>query len=160
MIKFFSYKHLVIKVIFLSKISSLIPKLWQAGKKRKQRQDDQGGEGQDGRGLLPNPKRQARDGGEKRPPAPRGPCWFCLGSAEVEKHLVVTIGEHVSKRKIMILCIAPIYTCMYIASSPGSPIFLTCNIEKLGIEPGNEAKHAHTCTRTHTRASVVVHGSP
>ena len=55
------------------------------------------GEGEDGAGLLPNPKRQARDGGERRhPPAPRGPCWFCLGSAEVEKHLVVTIGEHVS----------------------------------------------------------------
>ena len=48
-------------------------------------------------GLLPDPKKQARDGGERRPPpAPRGPCWFCLGSAEVEKHLVVTIGEHVS----------------------------------------------------------------
>ena len=76
------------------------PKAVAAGKKRKQRQDErrgQGGDGPDsGRGLLPNPKRQARGGGEKRPPAPRGPCWFCLGSAEVEKHLVVTIGEHVS----------------------------------------------------------------
>ena len=30
-------------------------------------------------------------------PAPQGPCWFCLGSAKVEKHLVVTIGEHVSQ---------------------------------------------------------------
>ena len=80
-----------------------------------QRQDErrgQGGEGEEGRGLLPNPKRQAREGGEKRPPAPRGPCWFCLGSAEVEKHLVVTIGEHVSKRKS--LCIAPIHTYIYV----------------------------------------------
>jgi hypothetical protein len=73
------------------------PKAVAAGKKSKQRQDErrgQGGEGQDslsGRGL-PNPK---RDGGEKRPPAPRGLCWFCLGSAEVKKYLVVTIGEHV-----------------------------------------------------------------
>ena len=25
-----------------------------------------------------------------------GPCWFCLSSPEVEKHLVVTVGEHVS----------------------------------------------------------------
>ena len=74
------------------------PKALAAGKKRKQRQDERrghqevnrGGEG-DG-GILPNPKRQQRS----RPPAPRGPCWFCLGSAEVEKHLVVTIGEHVS----------------------------------------------------------------
>ena len=78
-----------------------------AGKKRKHGQDQrhqqrrghdrQGGEEGDGAGLLPNPKRQARDGGKQRaPPAPRGPCWFCLGGAEVEKHLVVSIGEHVS----------------------------------------------------------------
>lgn len=25
-----------------------------------------------------------------------GPCWFCLGSAEVEKHLVVSVGDVVS----------------------------------------------------------------
>lgn len=25
-----------------------------------------------------------------------GPCWFCLASPEVEKHLVVSIGTHVS----------------------------------------------------------------
>jgi hypothetical protein len=45
----------VIKVIFLSEISSLIPKLWLLGR-RENRQDErrgQGGEGQDnGRGLL------------------------------------------------------------------------------------------------------------
>jgi hypothetical protein len=25
-----------------------------------------------------------------------GPCWFCLSSPEVEKHLVISVGEHVS----------------------------------------------------------------
>ena len=39
-----------------------------------------------------------------KPPAPKGPCWFCLGSPEVEKHLVVTIGEHVRFR---LICQAP-----------------------------------------------------
>uniref|UniRef100_A0A2P2I4V1 CWF19-like protein 1 n=1 Tax=Hirondellea gigas TaxID=1518452 RepID=A0A2P2I4V1_9CRUS len=33
---------------------------------------------------------------EKRlPPKPTGPCWFCLSSPEVEKHLVVSVGEHI-----------------------------------------------------------------
>ena len=27
---------------------------------------------------------------------PKGPCWFCLGSAEVEKHLVVSVSNNVS----------------------------------------------------------------
>lgn len=27
---------------------------------------------------------------------PTGPCWFCLASPEVEKHLVISIGTHVS----------------------------------------------------------------
>ncbi|XP_069619506.1 CWF19-like protein 1 isoform X1 [Ranitomeya imitator] len=30
----------------------------------------------------------------KKYPLPTGPCWFCLASPEVEKHLVVSIGEH------------------------------------------------------------------
>ncbi|KAM3927554.1 CWF19-like protein 1 [Leptodactylus fuscus] len=30
----------------------------------------------------------------KKHPQPTGPCWFCLASPEVEKHLVVSIGEH------------------------------------------------------------------
>ncbi|NXD70796.1 C19L1 protein, partial [Eolophus roseicapillus] len=30
----------------------------------------------------------------KKPPQPSGPCWFCLASPEVEKHLVVSIGTH------------------------------------------------------------------
>ena len=29
------------------------------------------------------------------PPKPAGPCWFCLSSAEVEKHLIVSVGSHV-----------------------------------------------------------------
>ncbi|PIO22963.1 hypothetical protein AB205_0076070, partial [Aquarana catesbeiana] len=38
-----------------------------------------------------------RGGQAKQPrkhPQPTGPCWFCLASPEVEKHLVVSIGEH------------------------------------------------------------------
>jgi len=31
---------------------------------------------------------------EKHPNQAMGPCWFCLGSPEVEKQLVVSIGEH------------------------------------------------------------------
>ena len=27
---------------------------------------------------------------------PTGPCWFCLGSPQVEKHLVVSVGTEVS----------------------------------------------------------------
>ena len=31
----------------------------------------------------------------KRPrQQPAGPCWFCLSGAEVEKHLIVSIGDH------------------------------------------------------------------
>uniref|UniRef100_A0A2K6FMR0 CWF19-like protein 1 n=1 Tax=Propithecus coquereli TaxID=379532 RepID=A0A2K6FMR0_PROCO len=30
----------------------------------------------------------------RKPPQPPGPCWFCLASPEVEKHLVVNIGTH------------------------------------------------------------------
>lgn len=29
----------------------------------------------------------------KKHPQPTGPCWFCLGSPEVEKHLVVSVGD-------------------------------------------------------------------
>ncbi|XP_061182668.1 CWF19-like protein 1 [Saccostrea echinata] len=31
-------------------------------------------------------------GSHKKHPRPSGPCWFCLGSPEVEKHLVVSVG--------------------------------------------------------------------
>ncbi|XP_023402587.1 CWF19-like protein 1 isoform X4 [Loxodonta africana] len=30
----------------------------------------------------------------RKPPQPPGPCWFCLASPEVEKHLVVNVGTH------------------------------------------------------------------
>ncbi|XP_056603558.1 CWF19-like protein 1 isoform X2 [Triplophysa dalaica] len=30
----------------------------------------------------------------RKPPQPNGPCWFCLASPEVEKHLVISIGTH------------------------------------------------------------------
>ncbi|XP_065902892.1 CWF19-like protein 1 [Dysidea avara] len=38
-----------------------------------------------------DPKRRAPDWG--KPPVAKGPCWFCLGSPEVDKHLVVSVGE-------------------------------------------------------------------
>ncbi|KAG7231767.1 hypothetical protein INR49_010405 [Caranx melampygus] len=37
------------------------------------------------------------DGRPKQPrrhPQPTGPCWFCLASPQVEKHLVISIGTH------------------------------------------------------------------
>jgi len=37
-------------------------------------------------------KNDNNDGGAKK--AASGPCWFCLSSAEVEKHLIVSVGEH------------------------------------------------------------------
>ncbi|KAM9705525.1 CWF19-like protein 1 [Menidia menidia] len=52
----------------------------------------------DGRG---GGQRQGGDqrfqGQEKQPrrhPQPTGPCWFCLASPQVEKHLVISIGTH------------------------------------------------------------------
>jgi len=39
-------------------------------------------------------KHDAEGGGNKKPFTPSGSCWFCLSSAEVEKHLVVSIGNH------------------------------------------------------------------
>lgn len=57
-----------------------------SSKKRLQQQDQshfQGGDGTPVKGRPPS----------KPPPAPRGPCWFCLGSPEVEKHLIISIGE-------------------------------------------------------------------
>uniref|UniRef100_A0A8C6U145 CWF19-like protein 1 n=1 Tax=Neogobius melanostomus TaxID=47308 RepID=A0A8C6U145_9GOBI len=37
-----------------------------------------------------------RDGAKqpRRHPQPTGPCWFCLASPQVEKHLVISIGTH------------------------------------------------------------------
>lgn len=39
----------------------------------------------------------------KRPPVPRGPCWFCLGGEQVEKHLVVSVGDNVSEDPFLCL---------------------------------------------------------
>ncbi|XP_056131910.1 CWF19-like protein 1 [Lampris incognitus] len=48
-------------------------------------------------------QRQSHDGNRqhqgqpkqpRRPPQPTGPCWFCLASPQVEKHLVISIGAH------------------------------------------------------------------
>ena len=39
---------------------------------------------------APVPKRRCP---EKLPP---GVCWFCLANPNVEKHLVVSVGDHVS----------------------------------------------------------------
>ncbi|XP_041367664.1 CWF19-like protein 1 isoform X2 [Gigantopelta aegis] len=32
---------------------------------------------------------------KRKPPQPTGPCWFCLGSPQVEKHLVVSVGTEI-----------------------------------------------------------------
>lgn len=29
-----------------------------------------------------------------QPPQPKEPCWFCLASPDVEKHMIISIGEH------------------------------------------------------------------
>ncbi|XP_023655894.1 CWF19-like protein 1 isoform X2 [Paramormyrops kingsleyae] len=39
-------------------------------------------------------ERQSQPKQPRRPLQPTGPCWFCLASPEVEKHLVVSIGTH------------------------------------------------------------------
>jgi len=39
-------------------------------------------------------KRNNDDEGGKGPPKAQGPCWFCLSSKEVEKHLIVSVGTH------------------------------------------------------------------
>ena len=44
---------------------------------------------EDGRG-----KKRKRDGEPQTAARPSGPCWFCLSSAEVEKHLIVSVGSH------------------------------------------------------------------
>lgn len=54
------------------------------GPGNKRHRDYHGGE--DG-----GPNKQPRH--RKGPPPIKGPCWFCLGSPEVEKHLVVSVGD-------------------------------------------------------------------
>ncbi|XP_078138158.1 CWF19-like protein 1 [Centroberyx gerrardi] len=52
---------------------------------------DRRGQGQthDGDGHHQGQPKQPR-----KPPQPTGPCWFCLASPQVEKHLVISIGSH------------------------------------------------------------------
>ena len=38
----------------------------------------------------------------RAPPRPSGPCWFCLSSPDIEKHLIVSIGNHV---RHFVLCV-------------------------------------------------------
>lgn len=64
------------------------PKTLAAGQKRKQQESCEGRRG-------PPFKRRAQ-------PVSRGPCWFCLGGEQVEKHLVVSVGEHVSLYTIIL----------------------------------------------------------
>ena len=61
----------------------------------------------DPKALTAGRKRQEREEGKSRrgppfkkkshQPVARGPCWFCLGGEQVEKHLVISVGDHVSK---------------------------------------------------------------
>nr|CAH0106221.1 unnamed protein product [Daphnia galeata] len=45
--------------------------------------------------MRGNKRRHNNQGRPPRPPPkPMGPCWFCLSSPEVEKHLVISVGEH------------------------------------------------------------------
>ncbi|KAM3588271.1 uncharacterized protein V6R79_025226 [Siganus canaliculatus] len=60
----------------------------------------QGG-GPPGRGRKRHPDGDGRGRGRdqylkqpRRHPQPTGPCWFCLASPQVEKHLVISIGSH------------------------------------------------------------------
>ncbi|XP_066580749.1 CWF19-like protein 1 [Amia ocellicauda] len=54
----------------------------------KQQQRLQGRKRHSDEGMPSQPKQP------RKPPQPTGPCWFCLASPEVEKHLVVSIGTH------------------------------------------------------------------
>ncbi|XP_076153073.1 CWF19-like protein 1 [Alosa pseudoharengus] len=64
-------------------------------------QGHQGGQGQEqGRkrqsdgDSFPDRQHHQQPKQPRKPPQPTGPCWFCLASPEVEKHLVVSIGTH------------------------------------------------------------------
>uniref|UniRef100_A0A671YDY5 CWF19-like protein 1 n=1 Tax=Sparus aurata TaxID=8175 RepID=A0A671YDY5_SPAAU len=48
----------------------------------------------EGRGRDQQHRDGPFQGQPKLPPQPTGPCWFCLASPQVEKHLVISIGSH------------------------------------------------------------------
>uniref|UniRef100_A0A4W6BTI3 CWF19-like protein 1 n=1 Tax=Lates calcarifer TaxID=8187 RepID=A0A4W6BTI3_LATCA len=56
------------------------------------------GKKQDGRGRDQQHDGDRHHQGQpkqpRRHPQPTGPCWFCLASPQVEKHLVISIGTH------------------------------------------------------------------
>ncbi|XP_015456896.3 CWF19-like protein 1 isoform X2 [Astyanax mexicanus] len=63
------------------------------GQKKQQHhrhQHNQGG----GRKRHSEDDRSGQPRQHRKPPQPTGPCWFCLASPEVEKHLVISIGTH------------------------------------------------------------------
>ncbi|KAM8883142.1 CWF19-like protein 1 [Synchiropus picturatus] len=56
-----------------------------------------GGDRGRGRKRPSDGDRRGQQDGHKQPrrhPQPTGPCWFCLASPQVEKHLVFSIGTH------------------------------------------------------------------
>ncbi|KAL3977043.1 usherin [Sarotherodon galilaeus] len=54
----------------------------------RKRHSDGDGRGRDQQHHQGQPKQP------RRHPQPSGPCWFCLASPQVEKHLVISIGTH------------------------------------------------------------------
>uniref|UniRef100_A0A3Q0S2P4 CWF19-like protein 1 n=1 Tax=Amphilophus citrinellus TaxID=61819 RepID=A0A3Q0S2P4_AMPCI len=54
----------------------------------RKRLSDRDGRGRDQQHQQGQPKQP------RRHPQPSGPCWFCLASPQVEKHLVISIGTH------------------------------------------------------------------
>lgn len=74
----------------------------------RQHHQSPGGQGQGGQGQAAQqeqgrkrpsdgdryPGHQHQPKQPRKPPQPTGPCWFCLASPQVEKHLVVSIGTH------------------------------------------------------------------
>ena len=63
------------------------------GAKKQQFFYDMNAKMDEGDGKGKKRKRDNNDQGSG-PPKPSGPCWFCLSSAEVEKHLIVSVGNH------------------------------------------------------------------
>ncbi|XP_030642353.1 CWF19-like protein 1 [Chanos chanos] len=61
------------------------------GKKKQQHQQQHSA---GGRKRPSDGDRHTQPKQPRRPPQPSGPCWFCLASPEVEKHLVISIGTH------------------------------------------------------------------
>ncbi|XP_072022054.1 CWF19-like protein 1 [Amphiura filiformis] len=76
------------------------PYSWSERKQQEQQRPDmsnqyffstgQHGQGSGHRGRGRGHKRSHE--GQRMPPKPTGPCWFCLASPQVEKHLVVSVG--------------------------------------------------------------------